>query len=404
MRILFLATWFPYPPDNGARIRTYYLVKALSKAHDVHLLSLLRDDSDPQNADKLLDICSVVSLHKSRWFKPGTIKSIFGFFSPQPRSIIDTYNHEIRRSVEQALDEIKPDMIIASYLDIAVYVPNKLPIPCVLDEHNCEYAVLRRNAESIKNPFHRLRYKLGWKKFARWESSMCRRFSRVVTVSDTDRQCLLEAAPDLCNIDVIPNGVDTDRYDAASWAPMHGSLIYNGALTYGANLDAVRYYADQIYPLLSEDVPEIELRVTGRYDNVDLNGLANCPGIKLTGYVDDIRPELAKSSVCIVPLRQGGGSRLKILEAMAAGVPVVSTSIGVEGLDVTDRVHLLIADSPIEFAEAVSTIINDRNLAAGLSKNARQLVEEKYDWSAIGSAFSSIVESVFDCNTKHFCL
>jgi glycosyltransferase involved in cell wall biosynthesis len=213
-------------------------------------------------------------------------------------------------------------------------------------------------------------------------------------VSDEDRRLLLEVAPDLDNLHVVPNGVDVSRHNPELRQPRAGVILYNGALTYGANLDAVRYYAASIHPILSQRIPGVRLRVTGRYDGVDLSGIKGCAGIELTGYVEDIRTELSSASVCLVPLREGGGTRLKILEAMAAGVPVVATSVGAEGIDVVDHEHILIADAPEDIAQAVATVLCDSVIAATLSCNARRLVETKYDWSAVGRSFVGVVESM----------
>lgn len=393
MRILFLATWFPYPPDNGSRIRTYYLLKSLAKRHDVYLVSLFQEDSDPANIEHLRDICTVVSVHPSRWFKPGTLKSALGFFSRRPRSMVDTYDPAVKSAVEKAIKEVNPDVLIASTLGMVEYVPNGMEIPSVLEEHNCEFAVLERNAKSYGSAFKRLRYDIGWRKFARWEADICRSFSKVVMVSEGDRDLMLRAAPDLVNMEVVPNGVDTDHYDPAQRRPEPSTLIYNGAVTYGANLDAVRHYAADIYPLLRDRIDGIKLRVTGRSKGVDLTGIADCSGIEFTGYVNDIRDVLATCSICIVPLRQGGGSRLKILEAMAAGVPVVSTRVGAEGVEAADGEHLLIADTPGDFADCVSQLLSDHTLASSITSSARKLVEDKYSWTALGDRFVDIVES-----------
>ncbi len=267
-------------------------------------------------------------------------------------------------------------------------------IACVLDEHNCEYSILRRGAQSLPPGLTRWRLQLGWRKFAKWEAGVCRRFDCVTMVSKNDARSMLCAAPDLTSITVVPNGVDTDHYNVAQRAPESHALVYNGALTYGANLDAVRHFAQAIYPVLEQRLPGVRLRVTGRTDGVDLGGIEDCPGIELTGYVEDIRAVLEKSAACIVPLRQGGGSRLKILEAMAAGVPVVATSVGAEGIDAVHGEQILIADTSLGFAECIEQALTDDALAAKLARNARRLVEEQYSWTKIGSLFVDVVEKV----------
>lgn len=394
MKILFLSAWFPYPPDNGARIRVYNLMKALSRKHQVYLISLMQDDSHREDVQRLSDICEVVSLHESQWFSARGLNAARGFFSSRPRSAVSTYDPAVHQAVRDAISRISPEVLVASTLGVVEYATRDYGIPMVLDEHNCEYGVLRRGASRMPSRLKRLRYTLGWKKFARWEASVCRLFDAVGIVSEQDKRMLLNAAPGLPDVRVIPNGVDTEHYDPRSWNPQEGTLLYNGALTYGANLDAVRFYADSIYPVLRARMPNVRLRVTGRTDGVDLTGLRGCPGVALTGYVEDIRDELKKSSVCIVPLREGGGSRLKILEAMAAGVPVMSTSVGAEGIQALPGKHLLVADTPEAFADAITLVLSDRTLSESLRSAARELVEQYYSWESIGAQFVDMVESV----------
>lgn len=396
MKVLLVSAWFPYPPDNGSRIRVYNLIRALSRRHKVYLVSLLQDDSVRENARHLGDICEVVSLHESAWFSPKGIKAIVGFFSSRPRSAVCTYDWRIRKAVEDAVDSIAPDVVIASTLGVVEYIPCKTGLPAVLEQHNCEYAVLRRAANRMSGLLKRARYAAGWKKFAKWEAMICRCYDCVVMVSDEDRRMMLQAAPDLADVRVVPNGVDVERYTPESYDPDVGILLYNGALTYGANLDAVRYYASEVYPILEREIPGVRLLVTGRTTGVDLRGVGDCPGIELVGYVDDIRDVLRRAGACVVPLREGGGSRLKILEAMAAGVPVVSTSMGAEGIDALHGEHLLIADTPDEFAHAIVQVLQDQSLRTRLASAARSLVERRYSWHSIGAQFVDVVESVAD--------
>lgn len=396
MRVLFVSAWFPYPPDNGSRIRVYNLIKALSRRHEVHLVSLLQSDSTPENAEKMREVCQVVSLHESRWFSPDGARSLKGFLSSRPRSAVCTYDVTVRDAVRSAVDRLSPDVIVASTLGVVEYVSRNSAIPMVLEEHNCEYAVLRRAAARAPDALKRIRYGLGWRKFARWEARMCGIFDSVVMVSEDDRRMLLETAPGLPDVQVVPNGVDTGHYNPGLWDPERMTLLYNGALTYGANLDAVKHYANVIYPQLQSRLPKVRLLVTGRTDGVDLTGIEDCSGITLTGYVQDIRDVLKKSAMCIVPLREGGGSRLKILEAMAAGVPVVSTSMGAEGINAVPGEHLLIADTPELFADSVARLLKDPAYAQSIRSAARLLVEQYYSWETIGAQFADVVDSVVE--------
>jgi glycosyltransferase involved in cell wall biosynthesis len=170
--------------------------------------------------------------------------------------------------------------------------------------------------------------------------------------------------------------------------------VYNGALTYSANYDAMRYFLADIYPLIKQHVPEVSLTITGSLSGVELSGLALDKSVRLSGYVDDVRIPVAEASVCVVPLRQGSGTRLKILEAMALGTPVVATSKGAEGLDVTPGHNILLANDPGEFAAQVVYLLRSGSLRDQLAKHARLLVEQQYDWDQIGERFMVLVEEV----------
>ena len=193
-------------------------------------------------------------------------------------------------------------------------------------------------------------------------------------------------------MEVVPNGVDSTYNCPDLDAPLPNTLVYNGSLAYGANYDAVRWFLAEAYPRLKAHVPDVTLAVTGSIKGVDLAGLALDDTVRLTGYVDDVRIPVSQATVCIVPIRQGGGTRLKILEAMALGTPVVATSKGAEGLDVVDGEHLLLADAPELFSVRTAELLSNPDLRHRLAANARRLVEAHYDWQAIGQHFVDLVE------------
>jgi glycosyltransferase involved in cell wall biosynthesis len=197
-----------------------------------------------------------------------------------------------------------------------------------------------------------------------------------------------------CRIALSPNGVDCAHNRPGLAQPQPASLVYNGSLTYSANYDAMRWFLGEVYPRIRAQVPEVTLAITGSTQGVGLAGLALDDSVALTGYVDDVRLPVAEAAVAVAPIRQGGGTRLKILEAMALGTPVVATAKGAEGLDVVDGEHLLLADDPERFAAAVLRLLADQALAARLAANARQSVQQRYEWEAIGRRFVALVEDV----------
>jgi glycosyltransferase involved in cell wall biosynthesis len=394
MRIFFLSYWFPYPPDNGSRIRVFNFIKALSTRHEVHLFSLLQRDSDPKYVETLKEYCRIVSLQPM----PGPRKSLAAslwLFARRPRSIVTRFDPELYEKVQQAIRAVQPDVIIVSMVDLAEYITfGKPEIPCVLIDHNCEFGVIQRMANLATSAHSKLRYEMTWRKYADWEARILQQFDRVVMPNAEDKEKMQQFSPSVKNIAVIPNAADTDYYNPAFWSPKPRALIYNGALTYSPNFDAVLYYKENIYPILKEIYPDVQLLVTGRYDGINVDRLTDCPGIKLTGYVEDIRDVLYRSAACIIPVRQGGGMRLKIPEAMAAGVPVVSTGMGAEGLECVHGRHLLIADTADDFVTAICRVLEDKTLVETLRQNARQLVETKYSWKHNAGRFVELVESV----------
>ncbi|MCB0241298.1 MAG: glycosyltransferase, partial [Anaerolineae bacterium] len=193
-------------------------------------------------------------------------------------------------------------------------------------------------------------------------------------------------------VETVPNGVDC-AYNRPGIAPVTpGSLVFNGSLTYDANYDAMQVFLSSVWPQLRQEIPSISLTITGSVAGVDLAGLALDSGVSLSGFVEDVRPLVAGAAVCVAPIRQGGGTRLKILEAMALGTPVVATSKAAEGLNVNAGEHLLIGDTAMEFASCVLRLLRDDELRARLARNARQLVEETYEWSQIGAQFAGLID------------
>ena len=205
---------------------------------------------------------------------------------------------------------------------------------------------------------------------------------------------MLSIAPHCRRVVVVPNGVDLDRYKGDFGAPEPGTLIFPGALTYGANFDAMAFFLHQVFPLVKARRPEVVLRITGKTNGVPVDRLPLDERVILTGHLDDVRPPVAQSWACVVPLRIGGGTRLKILEAMALGTPVVSTSKGAEGLEVVPGEHILIADEPTEFADAVLRLLDDPALRTKLAADGQRLVREQYGWEQIGKKLDQLLHQI----------
>jgi polysaccharide biosynthesis protein PslH len=395
MRVLFLSTWFPYPPNQGSKIRAYYLLKALAARYEVALVSFEDVDLQPDWVEHIRQLCSRVEIVRRKPFTENQGKKWLGWLSPLPSAVLAMRSAEMAEKVNLVASSWKPEVVVALTFVTAPYALSVNEARKVVDIDNFMARMLKENIPTAPNAPSRLRRWLAYRKFLRYERSLYPKFDLSLAVTPADRLAILQHLSLRSDqIVVTPNGVDThyNQLDAAK--PEPNALIFNGALTYNANYDAMSYFLQEIFPLITSQSPQVCLRVTGSTKDVDLAGLHIDGHVQLTGYLPDIRPAVANSWACIVPLRMGGGTRLKILEAMALGTPVVSTTKGAEGLDVQDSNQILIADTPERFAEQVLRLLNSADLRERLSSNARRLVTEKFEWNQIGAEFCEAVEQL----------
>lgn len=391
MNVLFLASWYPFPPDNGSRLRTYHLLRGLAREHDVTLVALHDPDQSPQTGSEVNEWCRRVIALPRRPYVPSRAQAIAALFSPRPRYLVDTHDPLVQDSIAREFADGTYDVIIASQLSMAAYAASLPHRAKIFDE--VEIGIFQDafvNAQGLA----RGRNALTWYKFARYLRGLVSQFSALTVVSEREQARLAGLGIDEKRVHLVPNGVDCESAGYAGQDPEPYTLIYNGATTYHANLDAVRYFVHEILPLVRAVEPRVRFMITGRADQVAQNELSEDNVVLFTGYVDDVRPVVRAGSVCVVPLRLGGGTRLKILEAMALGVPVVSTPKGAEGLGLENRVHLLLAESPQDFANATLELLSDRDLRNRLTFAARKHVCQEYDWSKSQERLARVLESV----------
>jgi glycosyltransferase involved in cell wall biosynthesis len=392
MNVLFLSRWFPYPPDNGSKIRAFNLIRRLSSHHEIDLISFTSEMVSAERLAVMRRYCQRVDVALYKPFQPNRLKARLGFFSWQPRSVIDTHSLEVQRLVEEAGRRCSFDVVIASEIDMAPYALALPSTPKVLEE--LELTKIHDRFIEQRHPLKKLRSGLTWWKLSRYMADLLRAFDGCTVVSEQEREQVLQVSPGCCPVAVVPNGVDV-ACDAMDFGPPEAdTLVYSGALTYGVNFDAVDFFLREVFPLIQAKRPAVRLSVTGKLAGVSIDRLPANDGLVLTGYLDDVRPTVAQSWACVVPLRVGGGTRLKILEALALGTPVVSTSLGAEGLEVTPGVDILIADEPTEFADATLRLLEDPALRAQLAANGRRLVRRRYDWDQIGEQLDRFLHQV----------
>jgi glycosyltransferase involved in cell wall biosynthesis len=394
MRILFLSAWFPFPLDSGSKIRVYHLLQGLVVQHQVSLVSFCFGTADPNGADELRSLCEEVRVVKSDPFQRGDLGTSLRFLSPVP--IVTRPLLGMSRLAQQVLGQDTFDLIVASTEVMAAYALQAPPgMVKVLEEHNSMTRWMRERYLAQRVSVQRLRCWLSWQKARAFERRLLRRFDLCTMVSEQDRaasQALLP--PGQGRIEVVPNGVDCEYNHPGLADPKPGTLVYNGSLNYSANYDAMEYFLARIYPLIQHEESSVSLTITGSLHGVDLAGLRLDQSVYLSGHVLDVRPLVAEATVCVVPIRQGGGTRLKILEAMALGTPVVATPKGAEGLSLSPGKDILLASAPEEFVAQVLRLLHNPSLRDELSHNARCTVEQRYDWSALGRQFAAQVEAI----------
>jgi glycosyltransferase involved in cell wall biosynthesis len=261
----------------------------------------------------------------------------------------------------------------------------------VLETHDMNTELYKRRFLLEKNPFKKLKLFLTWMPLRTWEARMAARFDLVVTVSEKDKIRFLSRKKGL-KILVVPNGVDTDTNRPAPRSGRDEEILFVGAMDYAPNVDAVLYMYKEIFPRIRQKRPHCSLSIVGKEPPREIRRLGLLPGVTVAADVPDVRPYYRRARVAVVPILSGGGSRLKILESMALGTPVVSTSIGCEGLDVKNGLHLLVADRPDDFAACVDRLLTDVDLWEGLAREGRRLVEESYDWRNIAALFLQNLE------------
>lgn len=392
MKILFLATWFPYPPDNGSKLRVYHLLRSLAKSHEITLVSFAFDTARPSNTGALHSWCRdihVLPLNPFAVNRAGTLHTFLSLRPVASRSI-----PAMSQLVNDVLRTQTFDAVIASTEMTAEYALQAPPnVVEILEEHNSMTRWRQERFKEQQAPLPKLRYWVSWQKRRYYERRYYPQFDLVTMVSAEDERTTKELARgERPHVAVVPNGVDCVHNQPGLALTMPNTLVYNGALTYSANYDAMRWFLAQVYPRIKAKVPDVSLTITGSTKGVDLGNLALDDSVRLTGFVDDVRLPVAKAAVCVVPIREGGGTRLKILEAMALGTPVVATPKGSEGLALVDGEHLLLADDPQRFANHTVALLGDANRCARLATHARRLVKLHYDWEQIGRRFVELME------------
>lgn len=389
MKILFLSRWFPFPTDNGSKLRVSNLLRGLSRHHDVTLLSFTDQPDIGLGGFDIKSVCSDLHVVPWRAFDPHSRRAWLGFLNLRPRFLVDTYSVQMDALIRDLISKNKYDLVIASQLSMASYYPSLQGLPALFEE--IELGLFHDNAVCAESAHERIRLGLTWLKLRKYLIRVLGAFRFSTVASERERQLFVASFPQYgTRVNVIPNCIAVKDYQKLKVEPAPNQLIFSGSFRYHANYEAMQWFVSEVFPKILNQLPETRLVITGDHGNLPFPPV---PNVTLTGYVQDIRSLIASSRVSIVPLLIGGGTRLKILEAMAIGTPVVSTSKGAEGLDSVRVEHLLLADSPAAFADQVIRVLKDNGLHDKLSARAHQFVREKYDWEIVMPQFLHLVEN-----------
>jgi len=395
VRILWLKTELLHPIDKGGKIRSYNMLRELKRDHYVTYLTLDNGVADANARESAEEYChelvSIPHPQRDKFTAGFYAELIFNLVLPLPYAIKKYESTSMRRQITERTRTGGFDVLVCDFLAPAANVPRTLPCPAVLFQHNVEAMIWKRHYEVQSNPVKKA-YLLGqWRKMYRFERDMCRRFDCVIAVSAEDRwqmqrEYSVEAVFD------VPTGVDTEFFHPSGKGKLNPhNLVFTGSMDWLPNEDAIRYFTEQIMPRIKQAVPDVTLTVVGRNPYPGLLELSKRdPSIIVTGRVEDVRPYMERAAAYVVPLRIGGGTRLKIFEAMAMGKPVVSTTIGAEGLPVVDGIELLIADSPESFAASVIRLLTNDAFAIELGHRAAATVRDNYAWKRVAECFGEI--------------
>jgi sugar transferase (PEP-CTERM/EpsH1 system associated) len=399
MKLLWLNAGLLLPLDKGGKLRTWHVMRHLAARHDITYLSF--EDAAQTEADRtgMREVCTeLVTVPRA-----DVGKDSWRFYADAARYLVDSAPYAVakyrsaayRAGIERLLARERFDAVVCDFLPPVVNLPDRLPCPSILFTHNVEAEIWRRHVEQgsrLSAPFLAQQHR----RMLRFERGAISRFDLVLAVSDADTQTFGRLYPDMLRapMHVVKTGVETDFFTPSPNAAERTHMVFTGSMDWLPNEDGMTYFCREILPRIRQSEPQATLSIIGRSPTPAVKRLAEIPGVEVTGRVDDVRPHIALGAVYVVPLRIGGGTRLKIFEAMSMAKAVVSTTIGAEGLPVTNGRDIEIADEPARFAQSVVRLMRDVETRRSIEAAARRLVVDRYDWSAVAQDFEDALRRV----------
>ena len=398
MHVLWIKTELLHPIDKGGRIRTYQMLRALKREHRVTYLTLDNGMAAPDAAERAGEYCHElirVPFVEARRRSPRFwLELAANVISPLPYAVSKYRSAAMRRAIERTVTGTKVDVLVCDFLFPSQNVPDGLPCHTVLFQHNVEADIWKRHVEVRTMPVARAYFREQWRRMDRFERQECRRFDQVIAVSARDAEAI-ERQYGISGVGDVPTGVDTEFFTPAGRAPREAhDLVFTGAMDWMPNEDGIRWFVDEVLPQIQQRMPDVTLTVVGRNPPPSIRALAERDArVRVTGTVPDVRPYLERAAVVIVPLRVGGGTRLKIYEALAIERPLVTTTIGAEGLPLEHGRHACLADGSSAFAQAVLDLLADPVAASAIARSGAAYVREHCGWDRAAEKFIEIISS-----------
>jgi glycosyltransferase involved in cell wall biosynthesis len=394
MKILMLTPYLPFPDSSGGQIRSYNLIKDLSKKHEITLFSLIKDESETRFVSELEKYCKKVKVFK-RSKSPWTLRNILlTGFGPYPFLVIRNLSPKEREAIKAEISKEKYDLIHAETFYVMPHIPST-NIPILLVEQTIEYLVYKHYVESLKNPILRMILSIDVRKLRFWETSFWKKADAVVAVSDVDEKEMKKLVPKL-DVSLVPNGVNLEFFRVKkNWNDKNPRILFVANFKWLQNVEAATILLDEVFPRIVEENDKAKLWIVGQHipeeikkrksDRVLIDDLKE-------DDQDGIRNAYFEASVFVSPLRGPGGTRLKHFGAMAAKLPLITTKVGAEGLGAVDGKEIIVRDDPKGLADAVKKVLSDSKYAEKIADNARNLVERKYSWYKMAEYLDKIYE------------
>ena len=396
MKILIICPSLPYPANSGGSIRIFNLIKRLAKRNEVELMTINNDFTTKGDINELKKYCQNVYLvSPKKRSKTSQLPRVLGrLIKGEPLLVMYAESNELGKLLHELSGKENYDIIHFEHSATANNIKFLHPqhhAKTVLSMHDINFMKHYRIYKNERKIFKRIKHFLTWFPMLSWEPKVARSFDKSIVVSDVDKTLLKSLDPGL-NVSVVPNGVDTKAYRPYPLQGRKKDILMVGTMDHKPNVDAAKYFYNEIFPHIRAKVEEVTLTVVGKNPPSEIQQLDSDSAVEIRPNVPDVRPYYKKAMVSAVPLRSGGGTRLKILESMALGTPVVSTSVGCEGLEVKNKHNILIANNPVDFANKVIGLLTSATLWTEISQNGRDLVEKKYDWRRL----AMVLERVYD--------